>query len=349
VSNNTVRNIDSTRGIRIEECNNVVCSGNVIGDLVSVAIIGLEIDDCRDFVVSSNSLSMPSGTTGVGILIDSNAAGSSQYGVISSNRVYTPLAGGADEGILVDADALNVTLVGNEVSGFSSNIVINTGADVGVIGDPQYQRQAATIASGAITVQSKHVREVYLSSEGGASTDDLDTINGGEIGQLIVVRSNSSSQDITFTDGTGNLTLRLPFTTLTSSDTITILRSTSTWLEVARCSSTNAVSTNFPNKGTETIASGVISLVGITHTLYTIDTESSAATDDLDTITATNIPEGTMIIVKAANATRTVVMKDATGNLRLAGDFSMDHSDDRLMLLYSGTNWIELSRSDNSA
>jgi len=208
--------------------------------------------------------------------------------------------------------------------------------------------ESLTISGGVVTVSSRYITSVRLVSEGAAATDNLDTINGGVLGQVIVVRSNSSSQDITFTDGVGNLTLSRPFTTLLSSDTIVLIRATSTWLEVARSSATNAQITNYPNGGTITIVSGVATIDPFTNTQYTIDTEAAAATDDLDTITITGAPEGSILILKAASSSRDVVLKDATGNLRLTADFTMTSTDDRIMLMYNGTNWLELSRSDNS-
>ena len=38
---------------------------------------------------------------------------------------------------------------------------------------------------------------------------------------------------------------------------------------------------------------------------------------------------------------------DNTGNLRLRGNFTMDDPTDTLTLLKSGSNWIELARSNN--
>ncbi len=92
-----------------------------------------------------------------------------------------------------------------------------------------------------------------------------------------------------------------------------------------------------------TIAAGAVTA---TQSSHTIDTESDAATDDLDTINGGN--NGDFLYVSAANAARTVVFKDGTGNLRLAGDFSANHSDDMLVLQKRGGNWLEISRSDNS-
>ena len=94
-----------------------------------------------------------------------------------------------------------------------------------------------------------------------------------------------------------------------------------------------------------TIASGVVTA---DQTFHSIDTESDAGTDDLDTINGGG--DGDIIIIKAENAARTIVVKDGTGNLRTAGDFSMDNSTDTMMLINSGgSTWLELSRSNNGA
>ena len=95
--------------------------------------------------------------------------------------------------------------------------------------------------------------------------------------------------------------------------------------------------------GELTIATGAVTATGSFHT---IDTEADAATDDLDTISGGTT--GDILIIGAADSARDVVAKDATGNLSLNGDFTMDHVDDRLVLLFDGTNWVELSRSDNA-
>ena len=99
--------------------------------------------------------------------------------------------------------------------------------------------------------------------------------------------------------------------------------------------------------GTQTIASGAITISN--GSFYTVDTEALAATDDLTTITTTSAVAGHLLIIAAASSSRTVVCKDGGGNLRLSGDFSLDNGQDRLMLMYDGTNWCEISRSDNTA
>jgi|TARA_E500000318_G_scaffold90641_1_gene88626 hypothetical protein len=89
-----------------------------------------------------------------------------------------------------------------------------------------------------------------------------------------------------------------------------------------------------------TIASGEITP---TNSFHRLDTESAAATDDLDTINGGEI--GQIIILKPAFGSRTIVVKDNTGNIQTAGgtDFTMDDARDVIILIYDGNNWIEIS------
>jgi hypothetical protein len=96
-----------------------------------------------------------------------------------------------------------------------------------------------------------------------------------------------------------------------------------------------------------TISGGVISTGGKKIEYHKVETESGAATDDLDTINGAN--NGDVLILRPTNGAHTVVVKHATGNIRLDGsvDFSMDSSLDTIVLLYAATLWVELSRSNN--
>lgn len=95
-----------------------------------------------------------------------------------------------------------------------------------------------------------------------------------------------------------------------------------------------------------TIASGAIVPTGSYHT---VDTESEAASDDLDTITATNATDGAILVLRAISSSRTVTVKDGTGNILLAGDMVLDNSADTLTLKYAGSNWVEIARADVGA
>lgn len=106
-----------------------------------------------------------------------------------------------------------------------------------------------------------------------------------------------------------------------------------------------------PNFGsvTRTISGGVIDAdTGSGNSAWlVVDTQGAAASDDLDTISGA--ADGDMIVMTAANATHTVVAKDGTGNIQLAGgaDFSLDDTSDILLLFRIGSNWYEICRADN--
>jgi hypothetical protein len=91
-----------------------------------------------------------------------------------------------------------------------------------------------------------------------------------------------------------------------------------------------------------TISTGAITP---TTSYHIVDTEGDAASDNLDTIAAGTTR--TILILSPANAARTVVLKDGTGNLQLAGDFSMDSNLDFIVLFGIGSSYFELTRSNN--
>ena len=96
--------------------------------------------------------------------------------------------------------------------------------------------------------------------------------------------------------------------------------------------------------GTEkTIASGAIT---VTHSFHSVDTEGDAGTDDLDTINGGKL--GQLVTLIPANGSRTVVMKDGTGNLKLSGDFNLNGANDNITLLYTGSEWVEISTANNA-
>lgn len=97
-----------------------------------------------------------------------------------------------------------------------------------------------------------------------------------------------------------------------------------------------------PDQGELTISSGAITVTGTNHT---IDTESDAASDDLDTINGGT--DGQILIVRAENAARTVVLKDGTGNIETpdGNDIELDEVAKEVILKYDGatSDWHVLS------
>ena len=77
-----------------------------------------------------------------------------------------------------------------------------------------------------------------------------------------------------------------------------------------------------------TIASGIVTATSVIHA---IDTQSDAATDDLVTINGGEF--GDRLTIRAADSARTIVAKDATGNLVLGADRTLDNALDTLELV----------------
>ena len=92
------------------------------------------------------------------------------------------------------------------------------------------------------------------------------------------------------------------------------------------------------------IASGVVTLPHGGNGVYIIDTEGGAGTDDLDTINGGIL--GQQITIGQTASTKDIVVKDNTGNLRLAGDFTMNNLQDNITLYYNGGDWVEIARAD---
>jgi hypothetical protein len=96
-----------------------------------------------------------------------------------------------------------------------------------------------------------------------------------------------------------------------------------------------------------TIAAGSITPAKDAARALVVDTEAAAASDDLANIIQTNAPEGSLLLLRNANAARTVVVKHNAGG---AGQITLQGGADRslidtktyLILMRVGTDWIEI-------
>lgn len=104
-----------------------------------------------------------------------------------------------------------------------------------------------------------------------------------------------------------------------------------------------ASSLNLPASTELTIATGEIT---ITQSIHTVDTESDAAADDLDTI---NLPASVdLFLLMAENASRTVTLKHGTGNIVTPNGTDHALTDNGFTLCYyDGTNVQLLSSVDH--
>lgn len=88
-----------------------------------------------------------------------------------------------------------------------------------------------TIAAGVVTAtQTYHT----IDTEADAATDDLDTINGGSEGDIVILRTTTTARVVTVKDGTGNILIEGDFVLTNSQDTITLLHNGSFWIENSR-------------------------------------------------------------------------------------------------------------------
>jgi hypothetical protein len=90
-----------------------------------------------------------------------------------------------------------------------------------------------------------------------------------------------------------------------------------------------------------TIATGVITA---TASRVAVDTEGGAASDSLDTVNGG--ADGDFLILSAVNGvSRTVTVKNGTGNIFLASDRLLNSTRDRVVLLRYASGWIEIAYS----
>lgn len=93
-------------------------------------------------------------------------------------------------------------------------------------------------------------------------------------------------------------------------------------------------------------ASGEITVTGVVgKRTHLIDTYGAGASGDLNTINGGN--EGEFLLLEAANDARTVVVKDGT-NIKLMADFSLNNSQDKLLLVCKSSGvWHGVSRESS--
>jgi len=95
-----------------------------------------------------------------------------------------------------------------------------------------------------------------------------------------------------------------------------------------------------------TIASGV---AAATQAYHTIDTESDASTDDLDSVTGDLAVDGSSLFIRPAHADRSIVLAHAIGTNKIAcpggHDLTLSDVTDWAWLKHNGTQWTVLAWS----
>jgi len=213
--------------------------------------------------------------------------------------------------------------------------------DVGSLADGDKGDIVVTGTGGTWTIDSSVV--TYAKMQNVSATDKLlgrSTAGAGVIeeitctaaGRALIDDASASVQRSTLGLGTA-----AQLDTGTSGATIPVLNAANTW------SAIQSLLGLITPRTTVTIAAGVITA---TNSCHTVDTEASAATDDLDTITAGGL--GQWLVLRANSAARTVVVKNGTGNIVLhSGDYTMSATDRFIILMYDTglAKWVELARA----
>jgi hypothetical protein len=184
-----------------------------------------------------------------------------------------------------------------------------------------------------------------IDTESDAASDNLTNIvtTNHPDGRLLLIHPEDDGRTVVVkhaATGAGQIHLKndADFSMDDSEDWLLLGRDGTDWEEVLRGRS--------QKPRAATIASDIAALTG--PGAWSIDTESSAATDDLTKLTG--LADGEQVTLRAANDARTVVVKNGT-YMKLQGvDFSMDSQYDRIVLECVGSDTVvEISRSSYSA
>lgn len=154
---------------------------------------------------------------------------STRFLVSAAGQIQAPVTG-SSAGLLLGGDAQWYRSAANVLRTPGSMTVDGSATVSGFLTLGPFS--TLTISGGVVTATGSYHA---IASEGGASTpDQLDTINGGATGSILVLRSASTTADITLADGAGNLALAGNFVLSTTEDRIVLVNHAGTWVEISR-------------------------------------------------------------------------------------------------------------------
>jgi len=366
----------------------VICSGNVLEDvgtgfgpsgknviisdniIKGIQVVGIGTGDggaSGNTTITGNVIELTSAVADSrkGIIIDTGVADPNPRTTIVSGNAITINGAAIQNGraILVTANEGKVGISDNVIT------IINSGIGIDISGTTSGKKVSALVSNNTILVINESVGPSYGITTSGDAGTLVDVISIGNSVQGMTTALGSyayyypSPGGVTITtvsqgDMTtgGNLIYGPENITDGRFNNIPIYYSNNfgTKTLAAHRTNSNVLNISAPLGGSNyVLASGVLDVSGSVASQNKIlsrvrvDTEGASASDDLDTISG--MIEGDLLILSAADSARTVVVKDGTGNIQCAGDFSMDNTQDRIVLLREGAVWYELARSDNGA
>jgi parallel beta-helix repeat protein len=315
---------------------NTIVTGNVVESEYGGILIR-----SAGAIVNGNVVRCPvdSGSYGISLWYTGNEV------IVSGNYVY-----GANIGIYV----ANITSgeYGEQLL-ISNNIVRNTKANGIYLTDANNFSIDGNIVTDTVDNSAGQGIRITDSKYGIISNNLVVTkaSNGGGTAIFVDSASSGASSEIMVEGNTVRLTSGTVTGISIDSDAtyvtcgMNMLRSCSTKYGSNTGSTNRFLDVDSEYGGILTISSGAVTVKdGVK--FYTIDTEASAATDDLTTINGGT--EGQIVTFKSVTNSRDPTFKDSGTNMYLAGDFTLDSSADTITLVKAGSYWYEVARSNNN-
>lgn len=214
--------------IRITRTRNTLATTPIAKQLLLETVVFYEWDDAGNLDV--NGIQAAGNINITGNVISADAAGPSivNEAATTTNPTLIPNRAELDTGIGWASDTVH--LIGGGVSLVSASAAattINVGDLVVAAGFVNVANDIElTIATGVITVtQSNHI----VDTQSDASTDDVDTINGGEEGNIIFLSAAHADRDVVFKTGTGNLNITADITLTDINDNVGLIFKNAAW------------------------------------------------------------------------------------------------------------------------
>lgn len=149
--------------------------------------------DASNMILRELDINFPNGSVGP-MLITANG------GTIQSD-VGFDIAGAAETGMTLTSGS-NITANVQSADGLNDALNLRLFARTPARWVSANERLTATIASGVITATGSFM---VIDTEAAGAADDLDTINEGVQGDILILRSSDNARDITVKHGTGNI------------------------------------------------------------------------------------------------------------------------------------------------
>jgi hypothetical protein len=210
-----------------------------------------------------------------------------------------------------------------------------------------------TIAAGVITIPTqRRVSPLVVSVEtqGGGSSDDLDTASGGFDGQEVIFRRETNGHNVVLKDGTGNINTGIGDITLADAGHQARFTRRGNQLYLV---STNAGADGVYSRNL-TISGGAITIDedDPSPLVVRLSTQGAASTDDLDTINGGYT--GQMIVLVRQTSGQDVTVKHGVDNINVnftgvGADAVLDSAEKTLTLIKTDVgSWRAIATSDAS-